>query len=116
MTVRRFPAPLFVISLALVAGDALAQTAAAPPPASSAPAVVIPTIKCAKPEYPGKFASPPRLANFNKELSAYGECVRKYVEDTKTIANAAAAAANGAIDDYNKFTSDIKAMDEAAKN
>jgi hypothetical protein len=114
MTVRRLHAPLFAISLALAAGDAFAQTAAAPPP--STPTVAIPTIKCVKPDYPGRFASPPRLVTFNKDSTAYGECVRKYVEEARTIANAAAAAANGAIDDYNKFMNDIKAQDEAAKN
>jgi hypothetical protein len=116
MTVRRFAAPLSALSLALAAGVALAQTAPAPAPPASSPAVAIPSNTCVKPEYPGRFASPPRLATFNQNLIAYSDCVKKYVESTRSIANAAAAAANGAIDDYNKFTNDIKAMDEAAKN
>jgi hypothetical protein len=114
MIVRLIPAPLFALSLALAAGDALAQTAAAPPAPS--PAVAIPVSTCVKPEYPGRFASPPRLSTFNQNLTAYSDCVKKYVESVRSIANAAAAAANGAIDDYNKFTADLKAQDEAAKN
>ncbi len=53
---------------------------------------------------------------FNRDFNAYGECVKKYVEETKVIINAAAAAGNGAVEEFNKFAADIKAQDEGAKN
>lgn len=102
---------LFVLSLiAVAAGTAQAQ------PAPTASAVVIPPNNCVKPQYPGKLASSQKFTAFNKEFNAYGECIKKYVEDTKAILNAAAAAANGAVEEFNKFAADIKAQDEAAKN
>jgi hypothetical protein len=109
--------PVLVISLAallaIVALDAGAQSA---PPPSSPSAVVIPPNKCVKPEYPGKLATSQRFAAFNKDFTAYGACIQKYVDDTKLIINAAAAAGNGAVEEFNKVAADIKAQDEAAKN
>ncbi len=96
--------------LIVVAGGAQAQVAPAPS------AVVIPPNKCVKPEYPGKLANSQRFNAFNKDFNAYGECIKKYVEETKVILNVAAAAANGAVEEFNKFAADIKAQDEATKN
>ncbi len=101
---------LLVATLLVVAGGAQAQ------PAPAASAVAIPPNKCVKPEYPGKLANSQRFNAFNKEFNAYGECIKKYVEDTKAILNAAAVAANGAVEEFNKFAADIKAQDEATKN
>jgi hypothetical protein len=107
-------APL-VVTLAIAAGDASAQAAPAPTSAPT-PAFVIPPNKCVKPEYPGKLASTLKFNAFNRDFNAYGDCIKKYVEDTRSIVNAAAAAANGAVEEFNKFTAEIKAQDEAAKN
>jgi hypothetical protein len=96
-------------SLAVVAAGAHAQAAPASTPN-------IPPHKCVKPEYPGKLASPQKFNAFNKDFTAYSECMKKYVDDTKLILNAAATAVNGAVDEFNKFAADIKAQDEAAKN
>ncbi|MDQ6916735.1 MAG: hypothetical protein M3023_02835 [Pseudomonadota bacterium] len=102
---------LLVATLLIVAtGGAHAQPAPAPS------ALVIPPNKCVKPEYPGKLANAQRFNAFNKDFNAYGECIKKYVDDTKAILNAAAAAANGAVEEFNKFAADIKAQDEGAKN
>jgi hypothetical protein len=108
MISRLLLASLLAASLALAAGTVRAQAAPG--------AVAIPTPKCAKPEYPGKLASPQQFNAFNKEYTAYGECMKKYIEETKLIPNAAAAAVNGAVDEFNKFAADIKPQDEAAKN
>jgi hypothetical protein len=86
--------------------------------AQAAPATTpnIPPHKCVKPEYPGKLASSQRFNAFNKEYTAYGECMKKYIEEIKVILNAATTAVNGAVEEFNKFAADIKAQDEAAKN
>jgi hypothetical protein len=42
--------------------------------------------------------------------------MKKYIDDTKVILNAAATAVNGAVEEFNKSAADIKAQDEAAKN
>ena len=56
------------------------------------------------------------LNAFNKDYTAYGECMKKYIDDTKLILNAAATAVNGVVEEFNKFAADIKAQDEASKN
>ncbi len=96
-------------SLAIAAAGAHAQPAPATTP-NIAPH------KCVKPEYPGKLASAQKFNAFNKDYTAYGECMKKYIDDTKLILNAAATAVNGAVEEFNKFAADIKAQDEAAKN
>jgi hypothetical protein len=108
MISRLLLASLLAASLAVAAGGVRAQAAPA--------AIAIPAHKCVKPEYPGKLASPQKFNAFNKEFTAYGECMKKYIEETKLILNAAAAAVNGAVEEFNKFAADIKAQDEAAKN
>jgi len=112
MISRLFLSLLAAALLVISVDDASAQGAAAAP----ASPIVIPPIKCVKPDYPGKLASDRRFAEFNKELTAYNACVKKYVDDTNLIVNAAAAAVTAAIDEYQKFNADIKAKDEAAKN
>jgi len=110
MISRLFLATTLAASLAAFGVDARAQTAAAASP------VAIPPNKCVKPEYPGKLASSQKFTAFNKDFTAYGECIKKYVDETKVIINAAAAAGNGAVEEFNKFAADVKAQDEGAKN
>jgi len=112
MISRLFLSLLTAALLVISVNDTSAQGAAAAP----ASPIVIPPIKCVKPEYPGKLASDRRFTEFNKELIAYGACVKKYVDDTNLLLNAAAAAVNTAIDDYKVFNAEIKAKEEAAKN
>jgi len=108
MISRLFVAASLAASLAVAAG-AHAQAAPATTPA-------IPPHNCVKPVYPGKLASAQKFTAFNKDFTAYGECMKKYIDDTKLIMNAAATAVNGAVEEFNKYAADIKAQDEAAKN
>ena len=101
-------------SLAVAAAGAYAQAAPATTPVTAP--VTIPPHKCVKPEYPGKSASNQKFVAFNKDYVAYGACIQKYVDETKLILNAAAAAVNGAVEEFNKFGEDIKAQDEGKKN
>jgi len=118
MISRPFSATLVAATFAFIAGGAHAQaTPAASPPASAmASPVAIPGNKCVKPEYPGKLGTAQKFTAFNKDFTAYGACIQKYVDETKLIINAAAAAGNGAVEEFNKFAADVKAQDEAAKN
>jgi hypothetical protein len=109
MISRLFRAASLAASLAVAAAGAHAQPAPATTPN-------IPPHKCVKPEYPGKLASAQKFNAFNKDYTAYGECMKRYIDDTKLILNAAATAVNGAVEEFNKFAADIKAQDEAAKN
>jgi hypothetical protein len=100
--------PLFLLSIAAFSLGAAAQT---PAPAGAAP--IVAPITCVKPEYPGKPASEPKVTAFNRDFKAYGECVKKYVDQNKAIADAATTSANRAIDEYNTYTAEIKAKIEA---
>jgi hypothetical protein len=97
------------VSLALICAEVRAQAAPVTMPA-------IPPHNCVKPEFPGNLGSNARITAFNKAYTAYGECIKKYIADTKTMSNAAIDAGNSAVEEFNKFAADIKAQDEAAKN
>ena len=114
MICRLFLAASLAASLAVAAAGAYAQAAPAATPVT-APVTIAPH-KCVKPEYPGKSASNQKFVAFNKDYVAYGACIQKYVDETKLILNAAAAAVNGAVEEFNKFGEDIKAQDEGKKN
>jgi hypothetical protein len=114
MICRLFLAASLAASLAVAAASAYAQAAPATTPVTAL--VTIPPHKCVKPEYPGKSASNQKFIAFNKEYVAYGACIQKYVDETKLVLNAAAAAVNGAVEEFNKFGEDIKAQDEGKKN
>lgn len=99
--------PLLAASIAAFSLCAVAQT-----PTPAAPPLVAAST-CVKPEFSGRLATDTRMTAFNREFKAYGECVKKYVEQNKAIAEAATAAANRAVDEYNTYTADIKAKIEA---
>ena len=99
---------LLAIALAPVLGAAMAQPAPVAMPA-------IPAHNCVAPEYPGKLASDTRMKAFNREYKAYGDCIKQYVESTKTLVNVTVEAGNKAIDEYNKYAEDLKAKVDANK-
>ena len=100
--------PLFALLIAAFSLGAAAQT-----PAPTTAATPVAQNTCVKPEYPGRPASEARVTAFNRDFKAYGECVKKYVDQNKAIADAATASANRAIDEYNTYTAEIKAKIEA---
>jgi len=109
MNLRSFLiAPIAVLVVAAL--PALAQT---PSTATAMPA--IPSHNCVTPEYPGKDAPKSRVDAFNDNYKVYGDCMKKYVDDTNRWVKAAADAANKAIDEYNKYTEDLKKRIEADK-
>ena len=98
---------LLAIALASIA---LAANAQEPTPVSF-PSV--PPNTCAKPELPGANATRSIMDKFNNGYKAYGECIKKYIEGAKALSDAAIAAGNAAVVEYNKLAEEIKAHNEA---
>lgn len=98
---------LLAIALASVALAANSQEQ----PQVSFPSV--PPNNCVKPELPGNNATQSLMRRFNDNYKAYGECIKKYIEGAKALADAALAAGNAAVGDYNKLTEEIKAHNDA---
>jgi len=96
-----------------IAASAMAAGAQEPPAPVTMP--TIPAHNCGKPELPGANATQATMRKFNDTYKAYSECIRKYVEGAKTLADAALAAGNSAVVEYNKLTEEIKAHNEALK-
>lgn len=103
--------------LALAAALALpfayaADAPAAAAPAPAAPAVVQPTAKpsCEQPEYPGRLADAGKFEKFNKKYKAYGECMKKFIDEQANLEKASMANANAAINDYNAFVKSVNAQ------
>ena len=87
-----------------------AQAAAA----TGTPSRPVPEPTCVAPEYPGELASNNRITAFNREYKAYGECIKKYVEDNRAWINAVVEANNKAVEDYNKYNTKLKEQIDAA--
>jgi len=120
------PRSSFATLVALAALAALAAPALAQAPAaagSSTQAFAVPPHACVAPKFPSKpetvqlrgDAYNKIVQTFNENYKAYGECIKKYVEDTKVWVKEVADAGNKAIDEYNKYTADLKQQIEAEK-
>ncbi len=90
-----------------------APAAPAAPAAPSATAAAIAAAKpvCEKPEYPGRLADQSKIDRFNKKYKAYGDCMRKFIDEQSAISKAAADAGNNAINEFNAY---VKAVNEQA--
>ena len=75
----------------------------------------VPQHTCVKPEFPGAFADSRRFDRFNKEYKAYSECIKKYVDDTKVLADAMVEAGNKAIKEFNTFNEELAERQAAKK-
>jgi hypothetical protein len=116
-------APVTVVSLAQTP-PAQPQTAPAQAPAPGAASsaasagAAIPTVpppNCVKPVYPGKNGPDAKIREFNATYKAYGDCIRKYVDNVRTLSNNAVQAGNDAVTDYNKFTEETQKLIDADK-
>ena len=77
----------------------------------------LPGPKCEpKPQRPGDslLADPRIRRNFEREVKTYSDCMVKYIEERKAMANAYLAAANAAIAEYNKTVDELnpKSIDD----
>lgn len=93
---------------ALLVSFALPAFAADAAPAAAAPTTALPKPNCEAPEYPGRLASDQQRNSFNKKYKAYGECVRKFVDEQTAIMKAATDAGNAAIAEYNNYNIKLK--------
>ena len=117
----RFSLASAIAALALSALPAIAQN----PPATAAAAqsFTVPPHNCVAPEYPTKEkterlkgdAYNRAIEAFNRDYKTYGECIKKYVDNTNVWIKLTADTANKAIDEYNKYTADLKATIESEK-
>lgn len=98
-----------LIALAAAAGIAVAQSPA-PAPASAAPRSA-----CVKPDaHPGRLASDNRKKQWSKDANAWNDCMKIYVAELQAQANTAVAAANQAVEDFNKTIREIQEQINAA--
>ena len=86
-----------------LAAPALAQTAVPSGAGLAKP-------NCTKPdEFPGTLASDRQRQTWQKEYTAYSDCMKKFISEQKALAEPYLKAYNAAIDDYN---TNIKVFNE----
>ena len=87
---------LCLLLVGVFATSTLAQTAA---PSDSATAKA----NCTKPgEFPGSLATDRQRQTWQKEYTAYSECMKKFISEQKALAEPYLKAYNAAIDEYNE--------------
>ncbi|HYT97974.1 MAG TPA: hypothetical protein VEO36_11695 [Casimicrobiaceae bacterium] len=86
---------LCLLLVGMFATPAFGQ-AAAPPDAVAKPT-------CTKPgEFPGTLATDRQRQTWQKEYTAYSECMKKFISEQKALAEPYLKAYNAAIDEYNE--------------
>ena len=106
MTSLRLPCLLFV---GVFAAFAFGQAAAPPDAAAAKPA-------CTKPgEFPGRLATDPQRRNWQKDYTAYSDCMKKFISEQKALAEPYLKAYNAAIDEYNETIKVYNEQIESAK-
>jgi hypothetical protein len=109
MSVPRIFVALLLASTAT--GAALAQS---PAPDAS---------QCTKPDpHPGRMASELRMRSWNKEVTTWQDCMKKYIaavqakaDEAVKAANAAVAESNAAVNAFNATVKEIQAQADAVK-
>ncbi len=76
---------------------------------------MVPAHTCVAPTFPPKDAANAKIVAFNTDYKAYGDCIKKYVDDNRAWINAVVENDNKAIDEYNKYNENLKQQIEAAK-
>jgi hypothetical protein len=112
MPIRKAAALVAGLALSLPAFAQQAAPAAAPaaPAASPAAAAAAPKPNCTKPDdFPGRLASEQRKRSWGKDVNAYVECVKKFIDEQKSIGDVHYAAANNAISNLNKEIGEFNA-------
>jgi len=102
-----------LFAIALVAGAICANAQEQPAPVAMP---TVPAHNCVKPDLPGANATQSVLKKFNETFKVYDQCIKKYIDGTKALSDAAMLAGNNAITEYNKLAEQMKAYNDAAKN
>ena len=97
-------------ALLACASTPFAQTAEAP----KVPAVEVPKPKCgAQPQFPSsklELQGESRRRAFDRDLKAYDECMKAFIEERKAIMKANQEATTAAVEEFNAF---VKKVNEA---
>lgn len=115
MSLRR---PLLILfSVIAFAGAAHAQ---APAPAPVAGGANVAKPNCQKPgEVPGALASDLQRRGWQQNYSAWGDCMKKFINDQRALAEPYNNASNAAIEEYNNtvkgYNEQIEKLKEATK-
>lgn len=102
-------AALLILPFAAAAQTPPPQT---PPADAATPAATAPNPNAPKPacsrqaEYPGKLATDQQKRNWQREFTAYVDCMKKFIEDQKTQGDLHYEAARAAIATVNKDIAD----------
>ena len=104
---------------ATVAGTAGAQTTA-PLPAPAVSDAAVPKHTCVRPgDLPGSLASDTQRKAWQKDYATYSDCLKKFINDQRALAEPHNKASNAAIDEYNGavkyFNDQIEKLKEANK-
>ncbi len=98
------------LAVSLTALAQQAAPAAAAPAAPTASTAAGPKPSCTKPdEFPGRLASESRKRAWSKDVNLYVECVKKFIDEQKSIGDAHYNAANTAIGTLNKEIAEFNA-------
>ena len=108
-----------IAAAALVSAPlAQAQAPAAAPAAAADASVVKPN--CTKPgDVPNSLSSENQKKAWQRDYTAWGDCMKKFINDQRALAEPYNKAANAAIEDYNgtvaKLNDQIEKVRDAAK-
>jgi hypothetical protein len=100
---------LCLLFAAAVAAPALAQTATPSDAAVAKP-------NCTAPgDFPGSLASDRQRQQWQKEYTGYSDCMKKFINEQKALADPYLKAYNAAIDEYNAKIKVLNEQIEKAK-
>jgi hypothetical protein len=109
LTSALFAAPLAYAQDAKPAPAVPVAPTPAPAAASTEKPVDVPKHSCKRPENPGKLASDRQMSQFRKEIDGYRDCLTAYRENMNKTAKAYVEAANGAIQEFNDYVTELNA-------
>lgn len=123
MTSLRFVAALAFASAATFATAQTPAPAAAPAPLPPSTAPAAADKECGKPDpHPGRIASNEKVRGWNKDIGTWQECMKKFIGNLQSKADAAVKDANIAVGDsnatiaaYNAQVKELQAQAEGAK-
>ena len=103
------------LGMFLLAGAVAAQTPA-PPPTPELPPLSVPKPTCVKPgDAPGRNASEMLRKGWQRDATAWQDCMRKYIDTVRAHGDFYTKAANVSVDDFNKVTNAWNEQLKAAK-
>ncbi len=106
---RSLLVPVLALVLGFTAGAVRAQTPA------PAPAPSVTKSSCNKPEaFPGRAASETQKQTWLKDVTTWQGCVRAYVKEQQTLADAYSKAANTAVEEFNAAIKEFNEQQQAA--